>query len=46
VRVLEPANATISLHDWRKVDSQEFRSGWRIDISGGQNGYLVELAEK
>lgn len=46
VRVLEPANATISVHDWRKVDSQEFRSGWRIDIAGGQTGYLVELGEK
>ncbi|MET0815499.1 MAG: hypothetical protein ABWX88_09945 [Pseudoxanthomonas sp.] len=46
VRVLEPANATISVHDWRKVDSQEFRRGWRIDIAGGQGGYLVELSEK
>lgn len=46
VRVLEPANATISVHDWRKVDSQEFRSGWRIDIAGGQTGYVVELEEK
>jgi hypothetical protein len=45
VRVLEPANATVSVHDWRKVDSQEFRRGWRIDIGGGQTGYVVELEE-
>jgi len=46
VRVLEPANAVIGLHDWSKVDSQEFRKGWRIDISGGHDGYVVELSEK
>jgi hypothetical protein len=46
VRVLEPANATISLLDWSSVDRQEFRKGWRIDVSGGQTGYLVELSEK
>ncbi|HEX7801963.1 MAG TPA: hypothetical protein VF471_04320 [Pseudoxanthomonas sp.] len=46
MRVLEPANASISIHEWRKVDAQEFRSGWRIDVAGGQSGYLVELSEK
>lgn len=46
MRVLEPANASISVHEWRKVDAQEFRSGWRIDVAGGQSGYLVELSEK
>ncbi len=46
MRVLEPANASISIHEWRKVDAQEFRSGWRIDVAGGQSGYRVELSEK
>ncbi|MEJ1098688.1 MULTISPECIES: hypothetical protein [unclassified Pseudoxanthomonas] len=46
VRVLEPANATLSVHDWSSVDAQEFRRGWRIDIAGGESGYVVELSEK
>ncbi len=45
VRVLEPANATISVHDWRDEDAQEFNRGWRIDVAGGQDGYHVELSE-
>ena len=46
IRVLEPANATIAVHDWSSVDAQEFRRGWRVDIGGGESGYLVELSEK
>jgi hypothetical protein len=46
VRVLEPANATLSVHDWSSVDAQEFRRGWRIDVAGGDSGYVVELSEK
>ena len=45
VRVLEPATATIKVHDWSSVDAQEFRRGWRIDVEGGQDGYVVELSE-
>ncbi|MFZ5635730.1 MAG: hypothetical protein ACOY82_04015 [Pseudomonadota bacterium] len=47
VRVLEPADATLTAFDWRQVDSAEFRSGWRLDIVGGSAGgsgtYVVEL---
>lgn len=46
MRVLEPANAVIGVHDWSSVDRQEFRKGWRIDVSGGQTTYVVELSEK
>ncbi len=46
IRVLEPAGATLRAHDWRNVDPQEFRSGWRLDVEGGQSGYLVELSEE
>jgi len=46
IRVLEPANAVLRAHDWRSVDAQEFRSGWRLDVEGGQDGYLVELSER
>ena len=46
ITVLQPANATLGVHDWSSVDAQEFRRGWRLDIAGGDNGYLVELSEK
>lgn len=46
LRVLEPANAVISIHDWHAMDSAEFRQGFRIDVSGGEDTYLVELFEK
>jgi hypothetical protein len=45
IRVLEPANATLSVHDWRTVDAQEFRRGWRLDAVGGTSSYVVELSE-
>ncbi len=45
IRVLEPANASLSVHDWRSVDAKEFPGGWRLDIAGGDHGYVVELSE-
>lgn len=45
VRVLEPANATITLRNWNTTNSSEFTKGWRIDIGGGTTTYLVELSE-
>ena len=46
MRVVEPVNATISIHDWRSEGVAEFGKGWRIDVAGGSTGYEVELAEK
>ena len=46
IRVLEPANAMLRVHTWSDDDAQEFRRGWRVDVSGGQTGYKVELSEK
>ena len=46
LRVLEPANAVISVHDWRTQDSSEFQRGFRIDVSGGDSTYVVELSEQ
>ncbi|MEO8364938.1 MAG: hypothetical protein ABI538_01905 [Pseudoxanthomonas sp.] len=46
LRVLEPTNAVISVHDWRAQDSGEFRQGFRIDVTGGVSTYVVELSEK
>lgn len=46
MRVVEPANATINVHDWRAEDASEFSKGWRIDVAGGETGYVVELDER
>lgn len=46
MKVLEPAGATLSVHDWSKAGGREFRGGWRIDVAGGETGYVVELEEK
>lgn len=45
VRVEEPANATLSVLDWRTVDPSEFLSGWKLEVRGGTNatGYRVRL---
>jgi hypothetical protein len=43
IRVLEPADARLEIHDWPRVDADEFRSGQRLDISGGTGTYVVEL---
>ncbi|HEX5664608.1 MAG TPA: hypothetical protein VFX93_14095, partial [Xanthomonadaceae bacterium] len=45
IRVLEPAGAVLTAHEWSTVDGQEFRRGWRVDAAGGQTGYVVELSE-
>lgn len=45
VRVLQPADATLHVHEWSQVDSDEFRRGWRIDVKGGDSGYVIELYE-
>jgi hypothetical protein len=45
IRVIAPADATLSTLDWRSVDSNEFRSGWRLDIAGGTETYVVELED-
>lgn len=45
VKVIAPADATLRKLDWRGVDGEEFRSGWRLDIAGGTDTYVVELEE-
>jgi hypothetical protein len=46
IRVISPANATLSALDWTTQNSGdvEFRSGWRLDVHGGTTGYVVELS--
>jgi hypothetical protein len=43
VRVLEPADAVLTAFDWRTVDAQEFRRGWRLEVRGSGDRFLVEL---
>ena len=49
VTVLAPEGARLSALDWRTVDPEEFRGGWRLDIDGGTVGdgktgtYVVEF---
>ncbi|MET0581910.1 MAG: hypothetical protein ABWX88_09950 [Pseudoxanthomonas sp.] len=44
VRVLEPANATIN-SNFSSGKYVEDGGGYRIDVTGGTTGYLVELSE-
>jgi hypothetical protein len=46
IRVLAPANATLSALDWTtQSDANEtYNSGWRLDVSGGTSSYVVELS--
>lgn len=46
IRVLSPVNATLSALDWTtQSDANEtYYSGWRLDVSGGTTGYVVELS--
>jgi hypothetical protein len=45
IKVIAPADARLHTLDWRSIDSEEFRSGWRLDISGGTETYVIELEE-
>ncbi|MGH8173498.1 MAG: hypothetical protein ACREPX_10130, partial [Rhodanobacteraceae bacterium] len=43
VKVLSPADAKISAFDFSTLDKDEFRSGWRIDVEGSGDEFVVEL---
>ena len=43
ITVISPADATLSAIDWTSVD-QDYRSGWRIDVRGSGNQFVVQLA--
>lgn len=44
VKVLKPEDAVLSTLEFSTLDQQEFRSGWRIDVRGSGNEFLVELS--
>ena len=45
-RVVAPLDARIVAVDFSQRDAAEFRSGWRVDISGSGDEFQVELAER
>ena len=46
MRVLHPAEPVITFHDFHGAEPDEFGKGWRIDVSGSDTRYEVELSEK
>ncbi|MEO5622203.1 MAG: hypothetical protein ABIO74_09990 [Dokdonella sp.] len=46
ITVIAPANATLTALDWttRSDANETYNSGWRLDVSGGITGYVVELS--
>lgn len=46
IRVLAPPGATLSALDWttRSGDDETYHRGWRLDVSGGSTGYVVEFS--
>ena len=45
IRVLSPEDATLGALDWSTLDQAEFRSGWRVDVQGSGDGFVVELTD-
>ena len=45
IKVLKPEDATLTALEWPTLDKAEFRSGWRIDVQGSGNEFLVELSD-
>ncbi len=45
VRVLSPANATLSVIDWTTVNAAEYTRGYKLEIRGGTGEYIVELID-
>ena len=45
VRVLSPEDAVLDILEWPTLDAQEFRSGWRIDVRGSGDAFVVELSD-
>lgn len=46
VNVLEPADAELSVLDWSTLDPAEFKNGWRIDVRGSGDAFVVELSSE
>lgn len=40
---LVPAAPTVTFLEWASLDPVEFRSGWKVELSGGGGEYVVRL---
>ncbi|MEZ5461179.1 hypothetical protein [Dokdonella sp.] len=45
IRVVTPEDGVLDVLEWSSLDAQEFRSGWRIDVRGSGNAFVVELSD-
>jgi hypothetical protein len=45
IEVLQPADAVLNVLDWSSIDPDEFRSGYKIEVQGSGNRYVVRLSE-
>lgn len=45
IKVLAPEDARLSALEWSTLDKAEFRSGWRLDVVGSGNEFIVELSD-
>ena len=43
--VLSPADAKLTALDFSTLDKEEFRSGWRLDVEGSGDEFVVELTD-
>jgi len=43
INVVTPTDAKLSAFDWSTQDAEEFHSGWRIDIEGSGEEFVVEM---
>ncbi len=45
IKVLKPEDARLTALEWSTLDKAEFRSGWRVDVQGSGNEFVVELSD-
>ena len=45
VKVLSPADAKLTALDFSTLDKDEFRSGWRLDVEGSGDEFVVEFTD-
>ncbi|MEO8275159.1 MAG: hypothetical protein ABI639_03010 [Thermoanaerobaculia bacterium] len=43
IRPITPANPAISIVNWHNVDTEEFNSGYKVELRGGTGTYVVRL---
>ena len=44
-RLIATFSANLEVLEWSSLDAAEFRSGWRLDVTGSGDRFVVELDE-